>query len=663
MNRNFNKSQKEALYDFAGGVCTFCKSELGKNWHADHIVPWSQGGATDVTNGQALCQKCNLSKGDKMIRKYKFDVTLRDWQEDCQDIILEKFKSGKKTCLIEATPGGGKTILSLSIFLQLKKQQGYEKVIVLVYGSHMVNAWCYVANDVFNIQLLDAIPTGANINIFDGACVTYAYMHQNHQAIRKYCSEFKVLIISDEKHHLDENKEWGKSFNKFYDVAMGDLGLSGTPWASDNGVIPKTELSEVQRDGKRYTIADYKYSLADAIADGVCRNTYFVAKDIKDVKIKKVTEDDIEICNFADQFDALESLPGSSIAMLKDIDNFESIFNAANEKLLSLRDVKSISDSGGLIIAPNIHSATKFASSVFDMTGIEPVVVHGDIPNASRLITDFRDSTAPWIISVQMISEGVDIKRLRVLLYLSSYRTELAIKQAHGRIIRRVNADDMNDFDSYFYYINFPEIAETITKLHDESDLGKGHYENNFEKRKNDGHGDGPNGSLCHLEQIGGSVHDAHVLTSTSCERFSSEAAAKLATFLKSIETVAGRPTDKSNEDILNFLFPEQSDAKHCKPEKQLPLKDQLRHQSAKAQKYISKEIASCIEKYGLDDYDCYTIGRKHINDMSGCASAKEARTLEMLDAAIEYAKRTSAEIWLADAIKHKKNMDEKGRS
>ena len=33
------------------------------NFHADHIVPWSAGGKTTVSNGQLLCPNCNLRKG------------------------------------------------------------------------------------------------------------------------------------------------------------------------------------------------------------------------------------------------------------------------------------------------------------------------------------------------------------------------------------------------------------------------------------------------------------------------------------------------------------------------------------------------------------------------------------------------------------------------
>jgi 5-methylcytosine-specific restriction endonuclease McrA len=62
--RRFRRSERVALYFFAGGRCMRCNRPLGDDWHADHVRPWSRGGPTDVINGQALCPECNLKKGN-----------------------------------------------------------------------------------------------------------------------------------------------------------------------------------------------------------------------------------------------------------------------------------------------------------------------------------------------------------------------------------------------------------------------------------------------------------------------------------------------------------------------------------------------------------------------------------------------------------------------
>lgn len=63
MRRRFNTRQRRILAWVAGGRCRKCGSSLTNEFHADHAVPYSRGGATVTNNGQALCGPCNLKKG------------------------------------------------------------------------------------------------------------------------------------------------------------------------------------------------------------------------------------------------------------------------------------------------------------------------------------------------------------------------------------------------------------------------------------------------------------------------------------------------------------------------------------------------------------------------------------------------------------------------
>ena len=55
---------------------------------------------------------------------------------------------------------------------------------------------------------------------------------------------------------------------------------------------------------------------------------------------------------------------------------------------------------------------------------------------ASRKIAEFATDDRPWLVAVRMVSEGVDIPRLRVGVYATTTSTELFFRQAVGRFVR-----------------------------------------------------------------------------------------------------------------------------------------------------------------------------------------------------------------------------------
>jgi hypothetical protein len=68
--------------------------------------------------------------------------------------------------------------------------------------------------------------------------------------------------------------------------------------------------------------------------------------------------------------------------------------------------------------------------------GVTAVVATSDDPDASDKIAGFALSDQPWIVAVRMVSEGVDIPRLRIAVFATMTTTELFFRQAVGRIVR-----------------------------------------------------------------------------------------------------------------------------------------------------------------------------------------------------------------------------------
>ena len=90
-------------------------------------------------------------------------------------------------------------------------------------------------------------------------------------------------------------------------------------------------------------------------------------------------------------------------------------------------------NAGGLVIAPNIEMAEYMAKILEQLENEKPILVHSHLTNSENQIEKFKNTDKKWIVSVNMISEGVDIKRLRLLVYLPFSQTELSFRQALGR--------------------------------------------------------------------------------------------------------------------------------------------------------------------------------------------------------------------------------------
>ncbi len=68
--RAFSPAQRAQIFEACGGRCEYPRFLLGrcrrKATQADHIYPWSKGGATAVENGSGLCGMHNRLKSNKI---------------------------------------------------------------------------------------------------------------------------------------------------------------------------------------------------------------------------------------------------------------------------------------------------------------------------------------------------------------------------------------------------------------------------------------------------------------------------------------------------------------------------------------------------------------------------------------------------------------------
>lgn len=464
MGRNFTRRQRTAIYLAADGKSDASGEPLGDNFHADHLVPYSAGGETDVANGRALTPGENLMKANR-------HVELRNWQKS----FLQEWLISQKDFLLSALPGAGKTIAALCAAKQFLEETRFGKVFIIVPSTNLRDQWQAEAWQAFGISLQSKEFYGTLKSDHAGAVTTYQTVANDHLVFRAMTSRQPTMVIFDEIHHAGDERSWGDAIKKSFEMAGRRLCLSGTPFRTDGTAVPF-----LRYDANGYCLPDMIYDYPNAIKDGVVRIVSF-HHNAGEVEYLKNGE---HLTASINQNVSEEEAKSHLRKLLSADGQFaRSLIEKANSRLLSIRRVKP--NAAGLILCIDSFHAIEVAKVIQQITGERPDVVLSDDEKANSSVESFRSSNRPWIVAVRQVSEGVDIKRLMVLVYLTNTVTELFFRQAIGRIVR--NEGTEFDDESYCYLPDDPRLIGMAKRIIDSQVAALKEMEEEDEKERQSG--------------------------------------------------------------------------------------------------------------------------------------------------------------------------------
>lgn len=475
MKRFFSKNQKVDLYLAANGRCQVCGCKLPSNWHADHITPWAKGGETDVSNGMALCPTCNLRKSNKMNESETFHcpegLILRKWQQEFVDHFFERvFINAKsdsdKNFLLVATPGAGKTIAQLLVAYNLLMTGTIDWLIICVPTDHLRNQMALDAKSVFGLDLFHGVGYADVIEGFCGEVVTYAQVASRPGIWRQRSATKKVMLSADEVHHLGDDLAWGGAYKTAFENAKIRLSTSGTPFRSDDQLIPWIHY-QTDKKGNLRSQSDYHYGYGDGLRDEVCRHVVFPSYD---ADCKWLFGDTSYSANFSDELSEKDSKRLIAATISDDSDWMKTVFQDAQMRLDEIRR-QGHDNAAGLIVCKDKRQAESVAKMVERFTGELPTLVTSDVAESSAIIKRFSREVGPgsskWIVAIKMVSEGVDIKRLRIAVYATNVLTEMYFRQLVGRVIRVVGVAEET---AYVYIYPHQALISHVESIKAERD-------------------------------------------------------------------------------------------------------------------------------------------------------------------------------------------------
>lgn len=349
-------------------------------------------------------------------------VRLRRWQRDALD---RYFASADPDFLAVATPGAGKTTFALTA-LRRELGDGRSRAVIVVPTAHLKRQWAWAASR-FGVHLDPAWsasdgPLPADMH---GIVTTYQQVASNARAVGAVLGA--GVAVLDEVHHAADDRAWGDSIRVAFGRARRRILLSGTPFRSDVQAIPfvRYEMEEA--------VPDFEYGYGEALAQGgVVRPIYFPRVD---GQMEWTAPDGtVHQAGFADALDDARANQRLRTALSLEGDWLPSVLAAAHSRLATLR--RDQPDAGGLVIATDQEHAQAITRRMEVDLGVRPVVATSDDPLASVRIERFAASDDHWLVAVRMVSEGVDIPRLRVGVFATTTTTELFFRQAVGRFVR-----------------------------------------------------------------------------------------------------------------------------------------------------------------------------------------------------------------------------------
>jgi superfamily II DNA or RNA helicase len=330
--------------------------------------------------------------------------------------------------LASATPAAGKTTFGLHIAHRMLSAKFVSRVVVAGPTTHICRQWAADAGR-YGIDLEPNRPNsdGPESADFHGVAVTYQTIAAGPDTHRSTAGRLPTLLIADEPHHMGDQAAWGVQTRRAFDGARFRLLLSGTPFRSDNSAIPWVTYDE---DG--FSQADYVYGYPQALVDRVCRPITFLPYD---GEMEWLSDGRLRSADFDLVLPATEAARRLRTALNPEGEWMGEVLRDGDARLSEVR-AEGHPEAGGLVIASDQEHARAIAARLGSISGEQPELVMSDEPGASRRIADFASSNRRWLVSVLMVSEGVDIPRLRVGVYATAARTELFFRQVVGRFIR-----------------------------------------------------------------------------------------------------------------------------------------------------------------------------------------------------------------------------------
>ena len=398
-------------------------------------------------------------------------IKLRQWQSRAKTKCMAQFLNGKRVWVQETVTGGGKTIFGREVSMGLYDESIVDLIIILVPSEPILNGWVSTYRGLLN---------STSGPIYQSDTQVWVSTYAGYKAICNALASRRTkgyLLIAEEYHHAEREAAWGQAVTTLSRGAKHVLMLSGTPWRTkgtialldgerniynrpyyqDNGIEPDDAYKykeDLESETRGTVVVHFEFVEADAEAkdSGEIYRLPLETDDWRDSADEQCKEP-------LGKYVTITTKDKPLNARLEGKNAHKEIIHKGLARLEYSRN--EFKQATGLDDVSIMHIA---CSCINDATSIEKYInvvypgikaekIVSDDSNSSKRIEEIQHACKQnnhdrpdVIISVGMISEGVDIPAIKVTVYLNKILTLLYLIQLIGRGQRRVWIDKIGRY-------------------------------------------------------------------------------------------------------------------------------------------------------------------------------------------------------------------------
>lgn len=408
-------------------------------------------------------------------------IEWREWQIETFENWEKSIQRNENVFSFEACTGAGKTLVAVEIARRCLDSLGHDFVVMVVPLTD-------IQGDEFNGAIKDfdrfGIRTSDRLFVQGKRIVSqptpqrmaYVVTYQsicNNDVVELFDTwkqrGCKFALFFDEVHHTSERGgAWGEFAEICQEKADLTVTMSGTYFRTDGHKIRFLDYDDNGRP--KLSCPGYQYSTA--VADGVCRPVTF---RYQDPDVKCYDERNGESTKLLSGMQPGQELQRAKKEVLRhDGEVVRQLTLDVHQYMMDLRQkfgnagcLFSCQPSGGRDEERYVHRIT---SLVKHLTGEEVIEVVSSDRSAAGKLERFKNGSAPYLVAINKISEGVDIPRLRATVMLRYIESEMIFRQLVGRNVRMTDEEDGTA--ACIFLPKFDSMYRLALNMHNESLTG-----------------------------------------------------------------------------------------------------------------------------------------------------------------------------------------------